>query len=138
MELKGVFTDTLQRLEKNLDLRSRKHDLIVSNIANKDTPGYKAFDLIVEEEIKGLSNKENLELARTHPMHTKAKRVRQNDYQISTITNNSYTTGNKENSVDLDREMGKLAENNLMFNVTSQIISKKIIGLKNAIQGGKK
>jgi flagellar basal-body rod protein FlgB len=138
MELKNIFTETLQRLEKNLDLRSRKHDLIVSNIANKDTPGYKAFDLIVEEEIKGMSNKENLELARTHPMHTKAKRDRQNDYQIGIITDNSFTTESKENSVDLDREMGKLAENNLMFNVTSQIISKKINSLKNAIQGGNK
>ena len=51
MDVNNLFSNTIQRLEKNLNIRSRKHDLIVSNIANKDTPGYKAFDLIVEEAI---------------------------------------------------------------------------------------
>ena len=34
------------------DLRSLKHNVTVSNIANKDTPNYKAFDLVVEEELE--------------------------------------------------------------------------------------
>jgi flagellar basal body rod protein FlgB len=33
--------------------------------------------------------------------------------------------------------MGKLAENTILYRVAAQIISKKFIGLKNAIQGGK-
>ncbi|MBW1941137.1 MAG: flagellar basal body rod protein FlgB, partial [Deltaproteobacteria bacterium] len=50
MESQGIFNKTFSILEKNLDLRSIKHNLIVSNIANMDTPNYKGFDLIVEEE----------------------------------------------------------------------------------------
>jgi flagellar basal-body rod protein FlgB len=41
------------------------------------------------------------------------------------------------NTVDLDKTMGKLAENTILYRVAAQIISKKFIGLKNAIQGGK-
>ena len=138
MELKGLFTDTFNRLEKTLDLRSRRHDLIASNIANKDTPGYKAFDLIVKEEIQNSDAGQNLELARTHPMHIKAKMVKQDDFHLKRLEKTPFASGDDGNSVDLDKEMGKLSENNLMYNVTAHILSKRIIGLKTAIQGGKK
>jgi len=138
MELKGLFTDTFNRLEKTLDLRSRRHDLIASNIANKDTPGYKAFDLVVKEEIQNLDAGQNLELARTHPMHIKAKMGKQDVFHLKRLEKTPFTSGDDENSVDLDKEMGKLSENNLMYNVTAHILSKRIIGLKTAIQGGKK
>jgi flagellar basal-body rod protein FlgB len=40
------------------------------------------------------------------------------------------------NTVDLDREMAKLSENNLMYNALAQIVSRKFQGLKDAIKGG--
>ena len=52
MATQGIFSETISMLSKALDLRSRKHSVIVSNIANIDTPHYKAFDLAVEEELK--------------------------------------------------------------------------------------
>ncbi|MCK5419296.1 MAG: hypothetical protein KAI93_12335, partial [Desulfobacterales bacterium] len=42
------------------------------------------------------------------------------------------------NTVDLDRTMGKLAENTILYRTAAQIIRKKFQGLKNAIQGGSK
>ena len=65
-----MFSGTIWTLEKALDLRSTKHNLLVSNVANKDTPNYKAFDLNVEEEmqkLKGSANKVNLN--KTDPDH---------------------------------------------------------------------
>ena len=44
MKLQGIFTGIIPVLEKVLDLRSMKHNSIVSNIANMDTPNYKTFD----------------------------------------------------------------------------------------------
>ena len=38
-----LFGGTISILEKSMDLRSLQHKSIVSNIANKDTPNYKAF-----------------------------------------------------------------------------------------------
>ena len=40
------------------------------------------------------------------------------------------------NTVDIDRTMGKLAENTLLYNAAAQLISKKFKGLKNVIKGG--
>ena len=42
------------------------------------------------------------------------------------------------NTVDLDRTMGKLAENTLLYKTAAQLISRKFSGLKSAIRGGNK
>lgn len=39
------------------------------------------------------------------------------------------------NTVDLDKEMSKLAENSLYYNTAAQIVSKKLRGIKTAISG---
>ena len=41
------------------------------------------------------------------------------------------------NTVDLDKTMGDMAENTLLFKTAAQIISKKFQGLKEVIKGGK-
>ncbi len=48
MESQGIYKGTLQLLERAMDLRSTKHNVVMSNIANMDTPNYKAFDVIIE------------------------------------------------------------------------------------------
>ena len=40
------------------------------------------------------------------------------------------------NTVDLDMEMTHMTENSLKYNVSARIMSKKLAGLKNVIQGG--
>ena len=74
MESQGIFNGTFSIIEKVLDLRSTKHKLTISNIANADTPNYKAFDLIIEEEMKKeMGASRHLELAKTDSRHFPAK-----------------------------------------------------------------
>ena len=138
MEIKNLFSDTIHRLEKNLDLRSRRHNVIVSNIANKDTPGYRAFDLMVAKEMNRSEPNASFGLTRTHPMHREGGRVKTDNGQLTEIEKQPFSSGKKGNPVDLDKEMGKLSENSLLYNVTAHILSKKIGALKTAIQGGRK
>lgn len=138
MDVNSLFNNTIHRLQKNLDIRSKKHDLIVSNIANKDTPGYKAFDLLVEEAVNKPNAGKKFNLTKTHPQHRNYRHHKADDNTIYQLEKGSFSAGNKENTVDLDREMGKLSENSLLYNVTAHIISKKINSLKSAISGGKK
>ncbi|GIT09644.1 MAG: hypothetical protein CM1200mP30_32740 [Pseudomonadota bacterium] len=37
---------------KTLDFRTQRQDLLTSNIANKDTPGYKAEDMVFEKSLE--------------------------------------------------------------------------------------
>ena len=70
MESTGIFGGTLSLLEKVLDLRSLKHNFLVSNIANMDTPNYKPFDLVIEEEIKkAMWEKDRIDLKKSHSGH---------------------------------------------------------------------
>ena len=47
------------------------------------------------------------------------------------------TPGKDGNAVELENEMGKMAENQLMFNASVQMLSKKFEGLRSAIREGK-
>ncbi|MBW1783281.1 MAG: flagellar basal body rod protein FlgB [Deltaproteobacteria bacterium] len=137
METGKLFRGAFPVLEKALDLRSMKHNLIVSNIANKDTPDYKAFDLIVEEE-----------LAKSGEKWGGATMTKTDDAHLSGSTSNRMIgrsmRGKGEelalrgdgNSVDIDKEMAKLSENNLLYDTLAQILSRKFQGLKDVIKGG--
>lgn len=137
MESGKLFRGTFPVLEKAMDLRSMRHNLIVSNIANKDTPNYKAFDLMVEDE-----------LAKTAGKRDAARLTKTDDAHLSRRTSHRMTGrsmgGNGQelalrgdgNSVDIDKEMAKLSENNLLYNALAQILSRKFEGLKDVIKGG--
>ena len=138
MESQGLFKGTFQLLGRAMDLRSTKHTVVMSNIANMDTPNYKAFDLMVEEELekaKGFGNAAKIE--RTHQRHLSGRHAGPGHVMPTLDKTPQASLRRDGNTVDMDREMAKLAENNLMYNAMAQIISKKFQGLKDAIKGGR-
>ena len=138
MKSQGLFKGTIPLLEKALDLRSLKHNVIVSNIANKDTPNYKAFDLIVEEELeKVMGTGKELGLEKTHQGHLPGRMVGGGAVKLKMDDTSRISMRRDGNTVDIDTEMAKLSENSLMYDSLAQIISSKFKGLKDVIQGGK-
>lgn len=137
----GLFGQTISMATKALDLRSRRHEMIISNIANADTPGYKSFDLLVEEAMQKNSadNSHAISLKRTHPGHLSPKAASDSrlNAQIVQPEANENLRGDG-NTVDMDREMSNLAANQIMYKATTRILSDKFQYLKNAIQGGNK
>ena len=139
MDSQRIFDGTLSILEKVLDLRSRKHSTIVSNIANIDTPQYKAFDMIMEKELeKVVKAEEGLDLKRTNDKHFSSQTIRFESGEPERSDVSEWRIRRDGNTVDMDRAMADLAKNSLMYNAFAQIISKKFMDLKNAIQGGDK
>ena len=138
MESQGLFKGTLPILEKAMDLRSLKHNVTVSNIANKDTPNYKAFDLVVEEELeKVMGSEKELGLRKSRRGHLPGRTIGGSAVSLG-IDNTSQLSFRRDgNTVNIDKEMAKLSENNLMYDALAQIISRKFRGLKDVIQGGK-
>ena len=140
MDGKTLFDGTINIAERALDLRSRRHELLLSNIANADTPGYKAFDLMVEEAIERQRPVPGqVAMRNTHPGHLPAARgnaaeaVRPRELHLST----QVTLRGDGNTVDMDREMSALAENQLHYKAVTQILASKFQRLKSVIQGGK-
>ena len=127
MEPSGLFNTTFKMLEKNLDLRTRKHNLITSNIANMDTPNYKPFNIEVDEAMERLtSEKTGITLAQTDRGHIDASG------KISGLSEGVI----EEAEVDIDKTMMDLSENSILFNASAQILSKKYQFLRQAINGG--
>jgi len=103
-----------------------------------DTPNYKAVELDVAEKMN--KNKESvpgLGLARTHGGHLEFRSHRLDRLKLKAVTPPFYSLRGDGNTVDIDRTMGKLAENTLMYRATAQLIARKFKGLKNVIKGGK-
>lgn len=137
MDTKKLFGSTIDLAAKALDFRSRKHELILSNIANADTPNYKAFDLQVEKALAKLTPSNNqVQLRQTNPGHLPSGGVAGNLRPEALQLSSQFTLRGDGNTVDMDREMAGLAANQIQFRAATQILVKKFQGLKNVIKGG--
>lgn len=139
MPTDGLFRNTITLLERSLNLRSLQHRVLASNIANIDTPNYKAVELDVAEEMnakQGLAS--SIQLVQTQPGHLPLKYSSVDHAKLKVAKPPEFSLRGDGNTVDLDRTMGKLAANTLLYRTAAQIISQKFSGLKNAIRGGSK
>jgi flagellar basal-body rod protein FlgB len=113
--------------------------VLSSNIANLDTPNYKAVELAVAEEIKdSRSSGSSIQLVQTQPGHLPLKHDPADHLQLKAAKPPEFSLRGDGNTVDLDRTMGDLAENTLLYKAAAQLISRKFSGLKSAIRGGNK
>ncbi len=137
MESLGLFNQTFSVLEKSMNLRSQKHNLMVSNIANMDTPNFKAFDIFVDEEMQKTSSDTNrMPLTRTQSAHIPLAGMGDlNAPEIRPVEKPLYDFHSDGNTVDIDKTMSMLSENGLMYNASAQIISKKFQSLSTVING---
>jgi len=121
MERVHLFDKTVYLLKRDLDLRAQRHMLLISNIANQDTPGYQAKDL---------SFKSALARAVSEPTRDSIDRV-----SGEILVNPDETVGNDLNTVNIEMEMQKLASNTGNYNAAAQMVSWKYRLLGDAIRG---
>ena len=138
METKALFGGTLNLLEKVLDFRSKRHNVIISNIVNADTPGFRAFDIVMDEEVDRVNARSSggLPMASTNPAHFSTADPDTGGIRTQYVEHTKLINKGDRNTVDLDRSMSNMAENNLMYNALAQTISKKFRMLKEVIKGG--
>jgi len=124
-------------LEKSMDAYSLRQKVISNNIANVMTPGYRAQQVSFEEDYKrsletvkmrGTTTHENhlsipgnlMTFSRVHPK-VEFKEASLNDSGL--------------NNVDIDKEMAEMAENALRYEMSTKLINKRYMNIKNAIRG---
>ncbi len=129
-----IFSESkVDRMEEFLDYSSKRQKVINSNIANIETPGYKARDLQFESLFKEYLERE-LPLRKTQAGHVDGKPVLlRDDVRPQEIV--SEALGNDLNNVDLDQEMTKLAENVLKFSAVVQMMQFRLQTVRSSIQG---
>jgi flagellar basal-body rod protein FlgB len=137
MATQSLFEGSISALHKALNSGALQHKVLTSNIANIDTPNYKAFEVVMEDELrKNGGSADAIKLVRTQPQHLAGRRSLSPDVKIKATDPPPFNLRADGNTVDLEKTMGKLAENTILYRAAAQIIKKKFQGLINSIQGG--
>ena len=114
-----LFDQTISFIQSSLDVRTLNHKVLSSNIANAETPDYRAKDVPFQKVLeKRMEGSLNVGLKRTHSRHLPEELDPEPGVEQTTEV------------VDIDREMAKLAENNVMFHAGVQTLVKKFEALK--------
>lgn len=128
----------VNKLAADLDMKVLRSKLIASNIANVDTPGYKAKDLKFHRILAENVEKGDLEIKRTHFKHITSAGTTETPGSISYEVVESPAPGRPDgNNVNIDEEMLKLTENNIQYNVSVQLLSKRLRQINDAIERSK-
>jgi flagellar basal-body rod protein FlgB len=128
-----LFSHTFNILEQGLEYSSLKQKVISHNIANVDTPNYKAKEVHFKAELNRAIR--SLEAHRTHPKHFEFKNVLHSNFSVT--TRNDVIYNHNGNNVDIDKEMSDLAANQIYYNALVERLNGKFNSLKNVIRGGK-
>lgn len=130
----NLFSNTIQSLDNALNYASLKQKTISNNIANADTPNYKAKEVVNKKSFDTFLNS-SISAYRTNQRHYDFSV--QSSAQAETITQKNVQYNNNGNSVDVDKEMSSLAANQIYYNAVSDRIGSKFQSLQNVIRGGK-
>ena len=115
-----ISTPITHLLERFLDVTASRHKLIVANVANIDTPGYRTKDLDFRGELQRAVSETNPE------MTTVARNVR------------GLLERPDGNNVSLDRESLLLAETQMQYGLATQLVRHEFQKLLSAIHEGSK
>ncbi|PWB39844.1 MAG: flagellar basal body rod protein FlgB [Rhodocyclales bacterium] len=130
--------DTLGFHQRALGLRAYRQEVLASNIANADTPHYKARDLDFKASLQGAMGGKGgmggpLELARTAPRHLPAGGNAPAGARLLYRTETQSSVDG--NTVDMDVERAAFAENALQYEASVTFINGMLRTLQSAMQG---
>jgi len=122
----ALFDNSIDVLQKSLDMYLLRHSVIADNIANAETPYFKARRVEFEQELqKAVDDTQNGVAGR----------------DIASVSPVVYEDAESEsgqdlNTVDMDREMAAMTKNDLKYSAASQAVTKKFALLRYAVSEG--
>lgn len=136
--MKSLFGSHINVTAKVLDMRLQRQNVVMSNLANVQTPGYKARRLEFEGDLqKALDLDARGKMAKTEEGHMPAAFSPDGfSPEWSKAWHPRLVHG--EDRVDLETEMTALAKNQMMYNALATVIKKNFGGIQKIIQEGQK
>lgn len=119
--------------EQALALRALRSEILSSNIANADTPNYKARDIDFVAALRNASS-DQVSMRKTNPLHQSPLTTNRLGANVQyRIPMQATLDGN---TVETDVEQALFAENNVRHQAAIRFLGGQISGLRYAIQGG--
>lgn len=122
-------------LEKGIDATWLRNEVINNNIANADTPGFKASEVKFEEIMAASlgTDGSGVQLKATNENHISAAGNSISDLEPEVVTETSTSTGVDENNVDIESEMVALAKNSIEYYTLVSKVNSEFKKLNTAI-----
>ncbi len=116
----------VRKVEPHLEFTWRRHKVILSNIANADTPNYRTLELVMKKR------QETIPLKTTRPKHIRPTA----EPRFKVVEVRRDLIGNDRNNVSLEEEMAKLLQNRIAYEVYMRMAVGSLDKLNKVIQGG--
>lgn len=117
--------DSFKSLEQLIKYANIRHGVLASNIANADTPNYKAKDISFRKELEN-----ELEMMTTSEKHINSK----NNNTTTEISMKESETWEDKNNVEIDMEVAKITENAMLYQAGITLLQSRIRMYKNALR----
>ncbi|MFT5575376.1 MAG: flagellar basal-body rod protein FlgB [Bermanella sp.] len=132
------FQTALGVHEQALYNRARRTEILGANMANGDTPGYKARDLDFKQALADAqgSSTRQLSTQQTHGSHIATKNT-MTAADPSLKYRNPYQSSIDGNTVEMHVEQAKFADNAIRYQATLTMLGSKFKGIKTALTGGR-
>lgn len=126
------FKNALGIHDEALAVRTKRAEILANNLANSDTPGFKARDLDFKGILRGeYENRDRMELNRTNARHIPAQAVVTESALKYRIPTQPAVDGN---TVETDIEQAQYARNALEFQSSFSFLNSKFKGLSKALR----
>jgi flagellar basal-body rod protein FlgB len=127
---------TTNLLQKGLDAAQLRQDVISNNIANIDTPGFKASEVQFESYMKeALADDSGFQAKVTRPEHIEFGGGSAPAVQPTVVSDDSAAMRMDGNGVDIDKQMTDLAKNSIWYDALVAKLNGELSRLKTAIDG---
>jgi len=125
---------TINTLKQALNGLARQGEMVGQNLANVDTPGYKAQNVDFKSALKrAVNGNPNIKMVSTNARHMAASGTEQSRMQISLRKGGTQRADG--NNVDVDVELTQMTETVIQYQALSQLVSKKLAGLMSIVTG---
>jgi len=134
MKIDFFHDQTLDAAGAYMSRLSQRQQIVNSNLANIDTPGYKTKDVSFHATMQELLADDSVNLRASRAEH--AGRMTAVP-QAQAFEVQGIPTGTDQNNVDIDKEMLKLSETAFGYSLMSQIVRGKLRTISTSINEGK-
>ena len=132
-----LIDSTTRLLQKSLDLREQRQQVIAGNVANAETPGYAKRTFEFEKRLQAVLKSPQKAVPLTHPKHFPVGGSSLNQLQGEVKRHPDASGFGDGNTVVMEDEMLALSENQILYEAGIKLTKRKLQMLKYAANDGR-
>ena len=112
------MNQNIEMLSKLMDLTAHRQRVLANNLANANTPGYVRKDVHFQDAMVQALERDS---------------VRMDQVQGSVVEDENEPLNERGNNVTIQKEIGEISQNHLLYNFAAEMTGRKLAGLRDAI-----